>query len=56
MFYSILMNCGIVDEMAEVFRDTIDLQIKKKTKSILLSGPRDTVGNILSTIRSVLKV
>ena len=50
------MNCGIVEEMETVFMDTINLQIKKDINSIIVSGPRDTVRDVLRSITRNIKV
>ena len=55
-FARILMNCGIVEEMKSVFEDTLDLKIKKNTKTIIISGSRDTVKATFENIKKNLKV
>jgi len=53
---SILMNCGIVKEMEDFFEDTLELKIIKKSKTVVASGPRDTVRAALGNIKKNLKV
>ena len=52
------MNCDIVKEtsLSLLAEESLDLKIDKNTKTVIISGPRETVKIAINAIKNSLKV